>query len=82
MDAIVAFCHREIRNDMHLAFDGVAPRLHEGAWVAPGAVLVGAVTLRRGSSVWYGAVLRADGEVIDVGAGTNVQDGCVIHADI
>jgi carbonic anhydrase/acetyltransferase-like protein (isoleucine patch superfamily) len=57
------------------------PTIDADAWVAPGAALVGAVTLGPASSVWYGAVLRGDGDRITVGAHTNVQDGCVLHAD-
>ncbi|MFD9330383.1 gamma carbonic anhydrase family protein [Streptomyces sp. NPDC060065] len=52
-----------------------------GAWVAPTATVVGAVTLGDFSSVWYGGVLRRDGDAISVGAGSNVQDGSVVHAD-
>ena len=59
------------------AFPGLAP----SAWVAPGAFVVGDVHLGEGSSVWYGAVLRGDTEPIRIGARTNVQDGCVLHAD-
>ena len=51
-----------------------------GAFVAPTAVLVGDVTVAAGASVWYGAVLRADFGPIVVGAGSNVQDNCVLHA--
>jgi carbonic anhydrase/acetyltransferase-like protein (isoleucine patch superfamily) len=50
-------------------------------YVAPGAQLIGAVILRAGASVWFNSVLRADDELIEVGAGSNVQDGSVIHAD-
>jgi carbonic anhydrase/acetyltransferase-like protein (isoleucine patch superfamily) len=50
-------------------------------YVAPGAQLIGSVILRAGASVWFNCVLRADDEVIEVGAGSNVQDGSVIHAD-
>ena len=57
------------------------PEVADDAWVAPGAVLVGRVRLGSGSSVWYGAVLRGDGDAITVGAGSNVQDGTVVHAD-
>jgi carbonic anhydrase/acetyltransferase-like protein (isoleucine patch superfamily) len=57
------------------------PAIADDAWVAPGAVVVGAVTVGPASSVWYGAVLRGDGDRITVGARTNVQDGCVLHAD-
>ena len=57
------------------------PAVADDAWVAPGATVVGAVTVGPGSSVWYGAVLRGDGDRISVGARTNIQDGCVLHAD-
>jgi carbonic anhydrase/acetyltransferase-like protein (isoleucine patch superfamily) len=57
------------------------PDVAADAWVAPNATLVGAVTLRAEASVWYGAVLRGDGDSIEVGEGSNVQDGCVLHAD-
>lgn len=60
---------------------GRAPAVDEDAWVAPGAVLAGAVTLAAGVSVWYGAVVRADTETITVGERTNLQDGVVVHAD-
>src|SRR5579871_3238802 len=50
-------------------------------YVAPGARLIGAVVLRAGASVWFNSVLRADDEMIEVGAGSNVQDGSVIHSD-
>ena len=57
------------------------PELSRSAWVAPGAYVVGDVRLAEESSVWYGAVLRSDTEPIQVGARTNVQDGCILHAD-
>ena len=53
----------------------------DGAWVAPSATLVGAVTLGPGSSIWYACVLRADHDRITIGAESNFQDGCVMHAD-
>lgn len=58
-----------------------APKVAPEAWVAPGATLVGDVHLAKTASVWYGCVLRADGDRIDVGEGSNLQDGCVVHAD-
>ncbi|WP_345761827.1 gamma carbonic anhydrase family protein [Diaminobutyricibacter sp. McL0608] len=61
--------------------DGRMPRVADGAWVAPGAVLAGAVTLLDGASVWYNAVLRAEAEPIVIGAGSNLQDGVVCHVD-
>ncbi len=57
------------------------PRLDPDSWVAPGAHVLGDVTLGAGSSVWYTAVIRADQEKIVIGAETNIQDGCVLHAD-
>lgn len=62
------------------AFEGVAPTVHETAFVAPTATLVGDVTVEEGASVWYGAVVRADYAPVVIRAGANVQDGAVIHA--
>lgn len=62
--------------------DGVSPELGAEAWVAPGARLIGRVILRDRASVWFNAVLRGDNEPIVVGAGSNVQDGCVCHTDM
>ncbi|MEU5876536.1 gamma carbonic anhydrase family protein [Spirillospora sp. NPDC047279] len=57
------------------------PRIHPEAWVAPGAVVVGKVTLGRESSVWYGSVLRGEDEEIVVGDHCNIQDLSCLHAD-
>ena len=62
--------------------DGVAPQLAASAWVADSAQVMGNVVLEADSSVWFGAVLRGDTETITVGAGSNIQDGSVMHADI
>jgi len=51
------------------------------AFIAPGAVVIGDVTIGAESSVWFGAVVRGDTEAIRIGKQTNVQDGCVLHAD-
>jgi len=58
------------------------PRVASSAWVADSAQVMGAVELAEDASVWFGAVLRGDTELIRIGAGSNVQDGTVIHADI
>jgi carbonic anhydrase/acetyltransferase-like protein (isoleucine patch superfamily) len=50
-------------------------------WIAPNAVVVGKVVLKPGSSVWFGAILRGDNEVIEIGEDSNVQDGSVLHTD-
>ena len=57
----------------------VAPTIHASAFVAPGAVIVGDVTLGEESSIWYQSVLRADINRIVIGPRSNVQDGCVLH---
>jgi carbonic anhydrase/acetyltransferase-like protein (isoleucine patch superfamily) len=60
---------------------GRVARIHPDAWVAPGATIVGSVTIGRASSVWYGSVLRADEDEIVVGADCNIQDLCCLHVD-
>lgn len=64
-----------------MTVDGAAPVIHPSAWIAPGAVLVGKVTLGRSASVWYGAVVRADEDEIVVGPESNIQDHCCLHTD-
>ncbi|WP_263260684.1 gamma carbonic anhydrase family protein [Pseudomonas sp. RIT-PI-S] len=54
---------------------------HPESWIAPGAAVIGKVRLRAGASVWFGAVLRGDNELIDIGENSNVQDGTVMHTD-
>ncbi|ADZ70061.1 gamma carbonic anhydrase family protein [Polymorphum gilvum] len=51
-------------------------------WIAPTATLIGRVQIDEDASVWFGAVLRGDNELIHVGARSNVQDGCVFHTDM
>jgi carbonic anhydrase/acetyltransferase-like protein (isoleucine patch superfamily) len=64
-----------------LPFQGQEPQLGEGAFVAPGAWVVGNVTLGPEASVWYNAVLRGDTSPIVVGRRTNLQDSMIIHVD-
>jgi carbonic anhydrase/acetyltransferase-like protein (isoleucine patch superfamily) len=56
-------------------------RLHPTAFIAPGAVVVGDVTLGRDTSVWFNTVVRGDVARVEVGEGTNLQDGSVVHVD-
>ena len=63
------------------AIHGSMPDVDQAAFIAPGAVLIGAVTLGAGTSVWFGCVLRADGGSITVGRDVNIQDGSILHAD-
>ena len=51
------------------------------AFVANNAIVMGNVSIELGASIWYGAVVRGDVERIEIGAGTNIQDGAVIHCD-
>ena len=55
------------------------PDIHENARVAPGAVVVGEVSLGDGANVWYNAVIRGDKAPIEIGERTNIQDNCVVH---
>lgn len=64
------------------ALDGLAPQIDPTAWVAPGAHVIGRVVLGQASSVWFGAVLRGDNEEIRLGAGSNIQESCVLHTDM
>ena len=60
---------------------GRAPDLHPESWVAPNASVIGHVSLAARASVWYGATLRAEAEPIEIGFGSNIQDGVTIHVD-
>jgi len=59
----------------------VCPMIHESAYIAPSADLVASVIIGAQASVWFNAVIRGDCTTISVGAGSNVQDGAVLHAD-
>jgi carbonic anhydrase/acetyltransferase-like protein (isoleucine patch superfamily) len=65
------------------ALDGISPDLPpEGSfWIAPTATVVGQVRLGEGVGIWFGAVLRGDGEAIAIGENTNVQEHTVVHTD-
>jgi carbonic anhydrase/acetyltransferase-like protein (isoleucine patch superfamily) len=57
------------------------PTLGRDAWIAPNATVIGDVHLGDEASIWWNAVLRADNDRISIGAGSNIQDGSVLHAD-
>ncbi|WP_299429775.1 gamma carbonic anhydrase family protein [uncultured Meiothermus sp.] len=61
--------------------DDRAPHIHPTAFIAPNALIVGQVEIGEKASVWFGAVVRADTEKVVIGAGSNVQDGAILHAD-
>ena len=64
-----------------VAYGDRTPEVDPEAFVADGATLVGAVRVAADASVWYAAVVRGDGAPIEIGAGSNVQDGSVLHSD-
>jgi carbonic anhydrase/acetyltransferase-like protein (isoleucine patch superfamily) len=64
-----------------LPYRGRAPRIADDAFIAPGATIIGDVEIGSGSSVWFGCVLRGDEHRIRIGAGSNLQDGTVVHVN-
>ena len=61
--------------------DDHTPDIHDSAWIADTAQVMGAVSLHANTSVWFNAVIRGDTETITIGEGSNIQDLAVIHAD-
>ncbi len=61
--------------------DGVAPRVAASAWVADTAQVMGDVVIGENASIWFGVTARGDTDTITIGAGSNIQDGSVLHAD-
>ena len=57
------------------------PKIHETAYIAPTATLIGNVVVEEGASIWFGAVLRGDNDVLHVGKNSNIQDNSVLHTD-
>lgn len=66
------------------SLDDISPTLPEDGdyWIAPDANVIGNVVLESGASVWFGATLRGDNEVIHIGRGSNVQENTVMHTDL
>ncbi|MEE8607244.1 MAG: gamma carbonic anhydrase family protein [Nitrospiraceae bacterium] len=64
---------------MLIEFERKMPRVNPTAYIAPGAILVGDVTVLAGASVWFNAVIRADFNSVIIGEGSNVQDNAVVH---
>ncbi len=64
---------------MFIEYKGKTPKVHQTAFVAPTAVLIGDVEVGEGSSIWFGTVVRADNGPIRIGARSNVQDNAVLH---
>ncbi|MCE2402529.1 gamma carbonic anhydrase family protein [Candidatus Poribacteria bacterium] len=66
---------------MLIQYEGITPNVHSSVFVAPGAMIIGDVTIGEESNVWFNCVLRGDLEPIRIGYRTNIQDGTVIHMD-
>lgn len=62
-----------------LPYQGVWPSIADSAFIAPGAVVVGNVTINEDANIWFGCVLRGDVQSITIGARSNIQDGTIIH---
>jgi carbonic anhydrase/acetyltransferase-like protein (isoleucine patch superfamily) len=62
------------------AFRGMQPRIGKNVYLAENVVLIGDVTVEDDCSIWWGSVLRGDCGSIVVGRGSNIQDGCMLHA--
>lgn len=65
------------------SLDGVSADVPECGdyWIAPDANVIGRVRVGEAASIWFGATLRGDNELIDLGAGSNIQENCVLHTD-
>lgn len=71
-----------MRQDITIApFNGIWPKIHDSAFIAPGCRIIGDVEIGPESSIWYNCVIRGDSNIIRIGARTNIQDGSVVHCD-
>ena len=64
-----------------MPYNGKHPEIELQTFVAPTAVIIGAVRIMKGASIWYGTVIRGDKEPIVIGENTNIQDNCTVHTD-
>ncbi len=64
-----------------LPFNGIWPTIADDVFIAPGAVIIGNVTIHEGASIWYNTVIRGDTGPIVIGKRTNIQDNCTLHLD-
>lgn len=62
-----------------LTYKGITPTIHESAYIAPNAYIIGDVHIGADSNIWYGCTIRGDVNIIRIGAGTNIQDQTMIH---
>lgn len=64
-----------------LPYKGIMPTIAEDVFIAPGAMVIGNVTIHAGASIWYNTVVRGDMAPIVIGRRTNIQDNCTLHVD-
>lgn len=64
-----------------LPFKGKTPNVAQDVFIAPGAMVIGDVTIHEGASIWYNTVVRGDTAPIVIGRHTNIQDNCTLHTD-
>lgn len=64
---------------MIIPYKGKSPSIHESVFVAPGAYIIGDVSIGKGSTVWFNAVLRGDDGPIKIGENCSIQDNSTIH---
>jgi len=62
-----------------MPYKGIFPKIHQEAFIAPTASIIGDVTIGKGSGIWFNCVVRGDVEPITIGENTNIQDGSIIH---
>ena len=66
---------------MVYSLDDKVAQIDASAWIADTATIIGNVRLGGNASVWWNAVLRGDNDLIEIGSGSNIQDGSVLHTD-
>lgn len=64
-----------------LPYKGIWPTIEDNVFIAPGAMVIGDVTIREGANIWYNTVIRGDTAPIVIGRRTNIQDNCTLHVD-
>lgn len=67
---------------MIIPFKKIHPAIHQSCFVASNATVIGNVVMKKGSSVWFGTVVRADNDQIMIGEQSNIQDNCTLHTDV
>jgi carbonic anhydrase/acetyltransferase-like protein (isoleucine patch superfamily) len=63
------------------AFNGIDPKIHDSCFIAKTASIIGDVKIKKDANIWYGVVLRGDGDPMIIGEATNIQDNTVVHVD-